>query len=77
MVSGILAGYMSDKGYIGKPWNPLYITGSKAFLISLKDLLSKIIDVYKIHIYEISEDEHRFVITNSEEIDCLYEWIKR
>lgn len=72
MVSSILAGHWSDKSYIGKPRHPFYITGSKVFLIPLKDLLLKIIDVYKIHIYEISEDEHRFVITNSEAMDCLY-----
>ncbi|MEJ1518195.1 hypothetical protein R3O67_34010 [Bacillus cereus] len=70
-----LAGYMVDKSFMIKTRHHLYITGTKAFLESIKEVLSPHVDASKIHLYEVSENEHRFVVFDGDTIDDIYDWI--
>ncbi|GCF69210.1 hypothetical protein BC2903_30290 [Bacillus cereus] len=70
------AGYMKDKSYITKPSNQLFITGSKPFLTSTRELFSQVIPENKIKIHTVSENEHHIVISDNVAIEHLNEWIK-
>lgn len=70
------AGYMKDKSYTTKPSNQLYITGSKTFLTSTRELFTQVIPENNIKIHTVSENEHHIVISDNECIQRIQEWIQ-
>ncbi|WP_336769845.1 hypothetical protein [Bacillus bombysepticus] len=70
------AGYMSDKSYIAKQTNQLFISGSKPFLTKTRKIFAQVIPANKIKIHTISENQHHILISDNECIQRIQDWLK-